>query len=94
MNTLIRQRTCRACREKKEKKTLMRLVILDKKTLEVDPRQIKPGKGWYLCRTEACLSCLKASKGRQKAFGRDLEIGPKLNNFITIPPSGGVHGQN
>ena len=91
---MIRQRTCRACRKKKDKKELLRLIFLDKKTLEVDPGQIMPGRGWYLCPEETCLFCLKAAKSRHKSFGRDLEIGPKLKNILTIPPAGGVHGQN
>jgi predicted RNA-binding protein YlxR (DUF448 family) len=94
MRLLIRQRTCRACRGKREKKELLRLVILKTNLLEIDARQIMPGRGYYLCQTESCLACLKSSKSRQKAFGRGLEIGPNLNHFINIPPSGGVHGQN
>lgn len=94
MTDLIRQRSCRACRKKKKKEALLRLVILNNKTIEVDPRQTLPGRGWYLCRAENCLSCLKTLKGRQKAFGRGLEIGPILNNYLTIPLSGGEHGQN
>ncbi len=94
MSTLTRQRTCRACRKKKDKKELLRLIILDKKIVEADPGQIKPGRGWYLCQEETCLSCLKAVKSRHKSFGRDLEIGPRLKNILTIPPAGGVHGQN
>jgi predicted RNA-binding protein YlxR (DUF448 family) len=78
-----KQRTCRACRKKKNKKELWRLVILGGNTLEVDPRQIMPGRGWYLCREENCLSCLKAKKMRHKCFGRDLEITPELNTLIT-----------
>jgi hypothetical protein len=94
MNKIIRQRTCRACRKKKDKKELLRLTILDKKIIEVDPGQIKPGRGWYLCQEEACLFCLKAAKSRHKSFGRDLEIGPRLKNLLTNPPAGGDHGQN
>jgi predicted RNA-binding protein YlxR (DUF448 family) len=76
------QRTCRACRKKKNKKELWRLVILGSKTLEVDPRQIMPGRGWYLCREETCLFWLKAAKTRHKSFGPDVEIGPGLNTLI------------
>jgi predicted RNA-binding protein YlxR (DUF448 family) len=94
MKTPLRQRTCRACRKKEDKKELLRLVVIDKKTLEVDPKQIMPGRGWYLCRGDACLSCLKVLKGRQKAFGRDFTIGPGLNHLILNPPAGGVHGQS
>jgi predicted RNA-binding protein YlxR (DUF448 family) len=94
MKSAIRQRTCRSCRKKKDKKELLRLIILDKKTLEIDPGQIMPGRGWYLCPEETCLFCLKALKSRRRTFGHDLEIGPKLNNLLTISPAGGVHGQN
>ena len=91
---MIRQRTCRACRKKKDKKDLLRLTILNKNILEIDSRQIMPGRGWYLCPEETCLFFLKAAKSRHKSFGRDLEIGPKLNNLIMNPPAGGVHGQS
>jgi uncharacterized protein len=94
MTSLIGQRSCRACRKKKGKTELLRLIILDKKTLEVDPKQISPGRGWYLCQEESCLSFLKGPKSLQKVFGRGLEIGPNLNRFLTIPPSGGEYGQN
>jgi predicted RNA-binding protein YlxR (DUF448 family) len=94
MNPSLRQRTCRACRKKKDKKELLRLIILDNKILEVDLRQIIPGRGWYLCLEETCLFRLKVAKSRFKAFGRELEIGPRLINLLTIPPAGGDHGQN
>lgn len=83
MTSEIRQRTCRACRKKKNKKELLRLVILGSNILEVDPRQVMLGRGWYLCREETCLSWLKAEKMRHKSFGRALEIGPRLNNMIS-----------
>ena len=94
MTALIAQRSCRACRKKKGKKELLRLIILDKKTLEVDLKQISPGRGWYFCPAEPCLSFLKGPKGLQKAFGRGIAIGPDLNKFLIIPPSGGEYGQN
>jgi uncharacterized protein len=94
MTFLKGQRSCRACREKKGKRELLRLTILDKKTLEVDPKQISPGRGWYLCPVEPCLSLLKGPKSLQKAFGRGLEIGPHLYKLLIVPPSGGEYGQN
>jgi predicted RNA-binding protein YlxR (DUF448 family) len=93
MTPLIRQRTCRACRKKKDKKALLRLTIQGKKTLEADPGQIMPGRGWYLCREETCLRCLNTVKGRQKSFGQEVEIGPGLHQLITISPAGGDHGR-
>jgi predicted RNA-binding protein YlxR (DUF448 family) len=89
-----RQRTCRACREKKDKYELLRMVILNSKHMEVDYKHIMPGRGWYLCRKEACLAVLKNPKGRKKAFGQGIDLSPGLNKLLTNPPAGGVHGQN
>ena len=93
MTTLIRQRTCRACRKKKDKTALLRLTIQGNNILEADPGQFKPGRGWYLCREGTCLRCLETTKGRQKYFGRKVEIGPVLYQLLTNAPAGGDHGR-
>lgn len=92
MTQTVGLRTCRACRIKKEKKTLLRLTMPGEDTLEADPLQTEPGRGWYLCREEKCLRCLTTVKGRRQAFGRDLGIGPKLQKILLNTP-GGVHGR-
>ncbi|MEW6188130.1 MAG: DUF448 domain-containing protein [Thermodesulfobacteriota bacterium] len=92
MTTLIRQRTCRACRKKKDKTALLRLTIQRNNVLEADPDQFEPGRGWYLCREGTCLRCLETTKGRQKCFGREVEIGPVLHQLLTNAPAGGDHG--
>jgi predicted RNA-binding protein YlxR (DUF448 family) len=94
MTKPIRQRTCRACRAKKDKYELLRMVILNKKHLEIDYKYSMPGRGWYLCRKEACLSSLRDPKSRRKAFGPLINLGPGLNKLLTIPPAGGVHGKS
>lgn len=94
MKNEIRQRTCRACRKKKNKKELLRLVMVTEKTLEVDLKQTMPGRGWYLCPEGTCLLSLKAAKSRNKSFGPNLEIGPRLKDLIAIPSSGRINGQN
>jgi hypothetical protein len=70
------------------------MVLLNNNILEMDPRQILPGRGWYLCRAEACRNFLKSPKGLQKYFGRGLETGPSLYNYLMIPPSGREYGQD
>jgi len=48
------QRTCIACRQIKEKKTLIRLVRAENEVAEVDISGKKPGRGAYLCPNKVC----------------------------------------
>jgi predicted RNA-binding protein YlxR (DUF448 family) len=48
------QRTCIACRQVKEKKTLIRLVRTENGTAEIDIFGKKPGRGAYLCSDKVC----------------------------------------
>ena len=50
----IPQRTCIACRQIKEKKSLIRLVLTKEGVIEVDPSTKKPGRGVYLCPGRSC----------------------------------------
>jgi predicted RNA-binding protein YlxR (DUF448 family) len=48
------QRTCIACRQKKEKNALIRLVRTSDGSVEVDLAARRPGRGAYLCRQKDC----------------------------------------
>jgi len=48
------QRTCIACRQVKEKKTLIRLVRTENGAAEIDIFGKKPGRGAYLCSDKVC----------------------------------------
>jgi predicted RNA-binding protein YlxR (DUF448 family) len=48
------QRTCIACRQVKEKKTLIRLVRAENGVAEIDVFGKKPGRGAYLCSNRVC----------------------------------------
>jgi len=48
------QRTCIACRQTKEKKTLIRLVSTENGIAEIDVFGEKPGRGAYLCPKKTC----------------------------------------
>ena len=48
------QRTCIACRQVKEKKTLIRLVRTENGVAEIDVFREKPGRGAYLCSSKVC----------------------------------------
>jgi len=48
------QRTCIACRQVREKKTLIRLVRTENGVAEIDIFGKKPGRGAYLCSNKLC----------------------------------------
>ena len=53
-NKHIPQRTCVACRQKSDKKDLIRLVCGENGAVEVDIPAKKPGRGVYLCPKKDC----------------------------------------
>jgi len=48
------QRTCVACRQKRDKSDLVRLVCTNDGVVEVDASARKPGRGAYLCPRKSC----------------------------------------
>jgi hypothetical protein len=53
-NKHIPQRTCVACRQKRDKKDLIRLICAQNGIVEVDISAKKPGRGAYLCPKKDC----------------------------------------
>ena len=94
MAAAIRERTCRACRQKKEKSAFLRLVIHKESVLEADPEQVLPGRGWYLCPQKDCLSIIHNPKQCRRAFGPFRQVGPILSEYIKNPLVGSTHDQN
>ena len=66
----IPMRMCVGCREMKPKKELIRVVRSPDGAVSMDPVGKKPGRGAYVCRSEACLK--RAIK--QKQLERQLEV--------------------
>ena len=66
----IPQRKCMGCRERKEKRELIRVVRSPEGTVSLDFRGKAPGRGAYICPDTACLK--KAL--RSKALDRSLEV--------------------
>ena len=66
----IPQRQCMGCRERKEKRELIRVVRAPDGTVSLDFRGKAPGRGAYICPDQACLK--KAL--RSKALDRSLEV--------------------
>ena len=66
----IPQRQCIGCRERKEKRELIRVVRAPDGGVSLDFRGKAPGRGAYICPDMACLK--KAI--RSKALDRSLEV--------------------
>ena len=56
----IPMRTCVACREKKPKKDLVRILLNDENGLTVDLTGKKNGRGAYVCLNSKCAEKLNA----------------------------------
>ena len=66
----IPQRQCMGCRERKEKRELIRVVRAPDGSVSLDFRGKAPGRGAYICPD---LACLKKAL-RSKALDRSLEV--------------------
>ena len=61
-------RTCIACREMKPKKEMLRVVKNADGEIFPDPTGKAPGRGAYICESEACRKLLGTKKLLNKAF--------------------------
>jgi len=66
------QRSCLACREVKDKGTLLRFVLAPDRTLVPDLQQKLPGRGVYTCMKGSCLKL--AAKKKQFSRGFQGEV--------------------
>ena len=67
-------RTCIGCRQKFPQKTLIRFVCQPDKGLQIDCRKRLPGRGAYVCLSQACI---------QKAFKSPKRINSLLRAQLT-----------
>ncbi len=70
MQKKIPQRQCMGCRERKEKRQLIRVVRTPQGNVQLDFSGKLSGRGAYLCPDAACLA--KAQKAR--ALERSLDV--------------------
>lgn len=63
----VPMRTCIVCRQKKEKKYLLRFVIINKETV-IDVSRKIPSRGLYLCDENECIG--KSEKWLRKRISR------------------------
>jgi predicted RNA-binding protein YlxR (DUF448 family) len=71
-NKHLPQRICIACRQIKEKKTLIRLVRAENGCVEVDISGKKPGRGAYLCPKKVCWELVLKKNRLEHALQTEL----------------------
>ena len=70
MQKKIPQRQCMGCRERKDKKDLIRVVRSPEGEVSLDFRGKAPGRGAYICPNSECLR----RAIRSKALERSLDV--------------------
>lgn len=69
----IPQRTCTGCREKKDKKDLIRVVKNKEGQISIDKTGKMQGRGAYICDNIECLEKAIKSKGIERALEVKIE---------------------
>ena len=64
----IPQRMCVGCREKRDKKDLLRVVRTPEGQLVLDATGKKSGRGAYVCPDPECLKKARKSRALERAF--------------------------
>ena len=64
----IPQRMCGGCREKRDKKDLLRVVRTPEGQLVLDATGKKSGRGAYVCRNPECLRKARKYRALERAF--------------------------
>ncbi len=82
-------RMCVGCREMKPKRELIRVVRSPEGEVSMDPTGKKPGRGAYVCPSEACLT--RAVKQRQLERVLEAPVTPEVverlrQTLAALPP--------
>jgi predicted RNA-binding protein YlxR (DUF448 family) len=79
LNKIMPERTCIACGKVRPQREMLRLVCTADKTVDVDDKGKKPGRGAYLCREPECLQTgLKGNK-LERALRTELSSDSREN---------------
>lgn len=78
------QRTCTGCREKRDKKDLIRIVINKQGEINIDKTGKMPGRGAYICDNINCLEKAIKTKSLERSFETKIgeEVYEKLRGVI------------
>ncbi len=66
-------RTCIGCREKKNKKELIRIVCKENNEITVDFEQNIEGRGAYICKDETCFDKMQKKNKLKIALKKNVE---------------------
>ena len=79
------QRTCIGCKQKKDKKDLIRIVKNKNGEINVDSKGKLDGRGTYICKNEECLNKAIKNKRMSKIFEMEIDesIYENLRKFIS-----------
>lgn len=82
----IPQRTCVGCKEKKEKRELIRVVHNKENEIHLDRTGKMQGRGAYLCDKKECLEKAIKSKALERALETSIseEIYKELRSVMNI----------
>ena len=69
----IPMRTCIACREEKPKREMLRIVRSADGAIALDFSGKLPGRGAYICNSEACIKKLRKYRLLHKAFSQEVD---------------------
>ena len=90
MQKKIPQRQCMGCRERKNKRDMIRVVRTTEGTVSLDFSGKLNGRGAYVCPDPACL--LKDRKTRSLERCLEVEIPEEVYNRLTREMEGGSRG--
>ena len=68
----IPMRTCIACREEKPKREMLRVVKNAEGEIRLDFSGKLPGRGAYICDSEACIKKLRKGRLLNRAFSQEV----------------------
>lgn len=83
---MIKQRTCVACRAKKDKSELIKVVLNKSGEINIDESLKSPGRGAYVCNNEECIKRAIKSKAFNKSYKKNIDasiydkLGEKCGN--------------
>ena len=82
----VPERTCVACRQKKPKGELIRIVRTPQGSIELDISARKSGRGTYICKQRVCWDALFQKKKLESALKTDI-IAEQRNELIAYGKS-------
>ncbi len=68
----VPQRMCVACKTRKDKSELLRVVLMPDGRTEIDPSGKMPGRGAYVCKDDKCIA--QALKANQLQRGLKTQV--------------------